>query len=62
MMPILVLDKDDEEREIEFELEYQQSLTTQQRIALLEEKRKFIQQQLSRYGLDCKKICLKGGL
>ena len=49
-MPILVVDKDDEEREIEFELEYQQSLTTQQRIVLLEEKRKFIQQQLSRYG------------
>ena len=50
MMPILILDRDDEAREMEFELEYQQSLTTQQRIALLEEKRKFIQQQLCRYG------------
>ena len=49
-MPILILEKDDEEREIEFELEYQNSLTTQQRINMLEEKRKFIQQQLSRYG------------
>ena len=49
-MPILLLENDDEAREITFELEYQKSLTTQQRISILEEKRKFIQQQLSSYG------------
>ncbi len=31
MTPILMLEKDDPERELEFELEYQLSLTTEQR-------------------------------
>ena len=49
-MPVLKIKQHDEKREIEFELQYQRSLTVQQRIAMLEERRKFIQQQLEAYG------------
>ena len=48
-MPILILDKPDENREIDFELEFQSKLTTEQRIKILEEKRKFFQQQILEY-------------
>ena len=49
-MAVLKLEQDDEIREIEFELQYHKSLTVQQRIAMLEERRKIIQQQLEAYG------------
>ena len=37
-MAILKLDKDDEEKEIEFELDYLTSLTTRQRFQLMADK------------------------
>jgi hypothetical protein len=49
-MAMLILDKNDEKREIEFELEFQRTLTLQERISMLEERRRFIQQQMSKYG------------
>jgi len=48
-MPILKLKHHDEDRELEFELEYQKTLTVQQRFEMLEERRRFFQQQLLRY-------------
>jgi hypothetical protein len=50
MCPILKLDHDDEERELEFELEYQRSLTVQQRYEMLFKKMKEINQMLEKYG------------
>lgn len=35
MPPILKLDRDDEDRELEFELAYQRTLTTQQRFDMM---------------------------
>ena len=49
-MVVLKLEKHDEEREIVFELAYQKSLTLQQRLDMLEERRVFFQQQLLKYG------------
>ena len=49
-MVVLKLENHDEEREIEFELAYQKTLTVQQRIDMLEERRKFFQQQILKYG------------
>ena len=39
MSPVLVLDHDDEERELEFELAFLRSLTTQQRFDLMFQRR-----------------------
>ena len=49
-MPVLKLDRDDEEKEIEFELEYLLSLTTQQRFDLMFQKSKEIAEILLRHG------------
>jgi len=49
-MPILKLDHDDEERELEFELEYQRSLTVQQRYEMLFRRMMEINQMLEKYG------------
>ena len=38
MSPILMLDKDDEEKEIDFELDYQLSLTADQRFQMMFQK------------------------
>jgi hypothetical protein len=38
MSPILKIETDDEEKELEFELEYQLSLTTQQRFEMMFKK------------------------
>ena len=38
LMPVLKLEKDDENREIEFELSYLKSLTTKERFLLMQEK------------------------
>jgi hypothetical protein len=37
-MPVLKLEKDDEQREIQFELDYLASLTTQQRFEMMRQK------------------------
>jgi len=49
-MAILKLKEHDEEREIEFELEFQKQLTIQQRFQMLEERKKYIIKQLEKYG------------
>jgi hypothetical protein len=49
-MPILKLDHDDEERELEFELEYQRSLTFEQRFSMMLRRMKEINQMLEKYG------------
>ncbi len=49
-MPVLKLERDDEEKEIEFELEYLLSLTTQQRFDLMFQKSKEIAEILLRHG------------
>jgi hypothetical protein len=46
---ILKLEDHDEEREIEFEIEFLKNLTVQERFKMLEERRKFFQKQLSKY-------------
>lgn len=46
MSPILKLEKDDSERELEFELNYQLSLTTQQRFEMMFQKSKELAQML----------------
>ena len=50
MSPILKLETDDEERELEFELDYQLSLTTQQRFEMMFEKSRIIKQLLLENG------------
>jgi hypothetical protein len=50
MCPILKLDHDDEERELEFELEYQRSLTFEQRFSMMLRRMKEINQMLEKYG------------
>jgi len=49
-MPVLKLEKDDEERELEFELAYQRTLTTQQRFELMFRKSREIAEMLLRHG------------
>ncbi|MBU0520033.1 hypothetical protein KJ564_13985 [bacterium] len=49
-MPILVLDKDDPEKEFEFELEYMLSLTFEQRFAMMEQRMKELNILLEEHG------------
>lgn len=50
MSPILKLDKPDPARELEFELEFQRSLTLQQRFAMMVTASNRIREQLIRSG------------
>jgi hypothetical protein len=50
MSPILKLDHDDPELEREFELEYQQSLTTEQRFQMLFRRMREINELLTKHG------------
>jgi hypothetical protein len=50
MAPILVLENDDPERELEFELEYQLSLTTEQRFEMLFQLMRYVNEQLEKNG------------
>ncbi|MFH1861302.1 MAG: hypothetical protein ABH878_00690 [bacterium] len=50
MSPILALDHDDPERELEFELEYQLSLTTEQRFEMLFLRMREVNEMLENYG------------
>ena len=50
MSPILKLDNDDEEKELEFELAYQRTLTTQQRFELMFRKSREMAETLLRHG------------
>ncbi len=50
MSLILKLDADDEEEELEFELAYQRTLTTQQRFELMFRKSREIAEVLLRHG------------
>jgi hypothetical protein len=49
-MPVLKLEKDDENREIEFELSYLKSLTTKERFLLMQEKSEEIKKMLRSRG------------
>lgn len=49
-MPILKLDKDDEAQQLEFELAYQRTLTTQQRFELMFRRSREIAEVLLRHG------------
>ncbi len=49
-MPILKLDKDDETEQLEFELTYQRTLTTQERFELMFRKSREIAEVLLRHG------------
>jgi hypothetical protein len=48
--PILKLDHHDEEKELAFELDYQLSLTLQQRFEMMEDHSNELQRMLIRYG------------
>jgi hypothetical protein len=50
MSSVLKLDEDDEEKELEFELAYQRTLTTQQRFDLMFRKSREIAEVLLRHG------------
>ena len=50
MSPILKTDKDDEDKELEFELAYQRALTTQQRFELMFRKSREIAEVLLKHG------------
>jgi hypothetical protein len=50
MSPVLKLDRDDEEREFEFELAYQRSLTTEERFRMMFQKSREIAEMLIRHG------------
>jgi hypothetical protein len=50
MSPILKVDKDDEDKELEFELAYQRTLTTQERFELMFRKSREIAEVLLRHG------------
>ena len=50
MSPILKCDKDDEERELDFELDYQLSLTAEERFRMMFQKSKELKEALIRYG------------
>ncbi len=49
MSPILKLDQDDEDRELEFELAYQRSLTTQQRFDMMFRRSRLMAEALARH-------------
>ncbi|MGD9053553.1 MAG: hypothetical protein PVG17_16980 [Desulfobacterales bacterium] len=49
-MPILKLDKDDENKEIEFELLYLKSLTTRERFLLMQKKSDEMKKMLAKNG------------
>lgn len=49
-MPILKLDKDDDDKQLEFELAYQRTLTTQERFELMFRKSREIAEMLLRHG------------
>jgi len=49
-MPVLKLEKDDENREIEFELCYLKSLTTRERFLLMQKKTEEIKKMLRKCG------------
>jgi len=50
MSPVLKLDRDDEGRELEFELAYQRSLTTEERFRMMFQKSREIAEMLIRHG------------
>ncbi|MBM3135581.1 MAG: hypothetical protein FJZ89_09945 [Chloroflexi bacterium] len=50
MSPILKVDQDDEDKELEFELAYQRTLTTQERFELMFRKSREIAEVLLRHG------------
>ncbi len=50
MSPILVLDHDDEEKELEFELAFLRSLTTQERFDLMFQRSREMAEMLLRHG------------
>jgi hypothetical protein len=50
IMPILKLEKDDKEKELDFEIEYQLSLTTEQRFEMMFIRSRQIAEMLIRYG------------
>ncbi len=50
MSPVLKLDRDNEEKEIGFELKYQLSLTTRQRFEMMFQKSKEIRDLLEKSG------------
>jgi hypothetical protein len=49
-VPILKCDSDDEDRELDFEIEYQLSLTTEQRFQMMFRRSREIAEMLLRYG------------
>jgi hypothetical protein len=49
-MPVLKLEKDDENREIEFELRYLKSLTTRERFLLMQKKSEEMKKMLRKRG------------
>jgi hypothetical protein len=49
-MPVLKLEKDDENREIEFELRYLKSLTTKERFIIMQKKSDEIKKMLRKRG------------
>ncbi len=49
-MPILKLDHDDDEKELEFELRFQRSLTFEQRFRMMEEASRYLIEQLEQNG------------
>lgn len=49
MSPILKLDQDDEDRELEFELAYQRTLTTQQRFDMMIRRSRLMAEALARH-------------
>jgi hypothetical protein len=49
-MPVLKLEKDDEKREIEFELCYLKSLTTRERFLLMQKKSEEMKKMLRKRG------------
>jgi hypothetical protein len=49
-MPVLKLEKDDENREIEFELRYLNSLTTKERFLIMEKKSDEIKKMMRKRG------------
>ena len=50
MSPILKLSHDDEEKELDFELEYQMSLTVEKRFEMMFEKSKKVLELLQQHG------------
>ncbi len=50
MVRVLALDEHDEDRELEFELDFLETLTTQQRFELMFRKSREIAERLERHG------------